>query len=58
MDKTPMYEMPLIYGFGGWGFGVGVSIFCVRILGNGILSLAVCPKTTEPALNMSAKTRM
>ena len=21
-DKTPMYEMPLVYGFGGRGFGV------------------------------------
>ena len=20
-DKTPMYEMPLIYVFGGWGLG-------------------------------------
>ena len=33
-----MYEMPLIYVFGGWGFGVGVCIFCIGILGNSILS--------------------
>ena len=37
-DKTPMYGMPLIYVFGGWGFGVGASIFCIGVLGNGILS--------------------
>ena len=43
-DKTPMYEMPLIYVFGCWGFRVGVSIFCIGILGNGILSLAFCPE--------------
>ena len=41
-DKTPMYEMLLIYVFGVWGFGVGASIFCFRVLGNGILSLAFC----------------
>ena len=43
-DKTPMYEMPLIYVFGGWGFGVGESTFCIGVLGNGILSLAFCPE--------------
>ena len=32
-DKTPMYEMLLIYVFGGWGFGVGLSIFCIGVLG-------------------------
>ena len=26
-DKTPVYEMLLIYVFGGLGFGVGFSIF-------------------------------
>ena len=36
-DKTPMYEMPLIYVFGVWGFGVWVSIFCIGVLGNGIV---------------------
>ena len=38
MDKMPMYEMPLIFVF---GFGVGESIFCIGVLGVGILSL-VC----------------
>ena len=42
-DKTPMYEMPRIFVFGGWGFGVGESIFCIGVLGVGILSLAFCP---------------
>ena len=41
-DKTPMYEMPLIYVYGGWGFGVWKGNFCV--LGVGILSLVFCPK--------------
>ena len=37
-DKTPVYEMPLIFVFGGWGFGVGESIFCIGVLGVGVLS--------------------
>ena len=37
MDKTPMYEMPLTFVFGG-------SIFCVGVMGDGILSLAFCPE--------------
>ena len=37
-DKTPMYEMPLIFVFGGWGFGVEESIFCIGVLGVGVLS--------------------
>ena len=37
-DKTPMYEMPLIFVFGVWGFGVGESIFCIGVLGVGVLS--------------------
>ena len=41
-DKTPMYEMPLIFVFR--AFGVGVSIFCNGVLGNGILSLEFCPE--------------
>ena len=32
-DKTPMYEIPLIFVF-----GVGESIFCVGVLGVGVLS--------------------
>ena len=36
MDKMPMYEMPLIFVF-----EVGESIFCIGVLGVGILSL-VC----------------
>ena len=40
-DKMPMYEMPLIYVF-----GVGESIFCIGVLGNGILSLAFVPRST------------
>ena len=44
MDKMSMYEMLLIYVFGGWGFEVGACIFCIEVLGNGILSLAFCPK--------------
>ena len=39
-DKTPMYEMQLI--FGGWGFGVGDSIFCIGVFCVGVLSLAFC----------------
>ena len=27
----------------GWGYGVEVSTFCIRVLGNGILSLTLCP---------------
>ena len=44
-----MYKMPLIYvfGFGGWGFGVGASIFCIGVLDNGVLSLALCPEITQ-----------
>ena len=41
-----MYEMPLIYVFGGWGFGVGVSIFGIGVLADGILSLAFRPEIT------------
>ena len=37
-DKIPMYEIPLIFVFGGWGFGVGESIFCTWVLGVGVLS--------------------
>ena len=39
-----MYELPLIYVFEGCGFGVGWSIFCIGVLGNGIWSLAFCPE--------------
>ena len=44
--KTPMYEMPLIYVFEirGCNFGFGAFFFCIGVLGNGILSLAFCPK--------------
>ena len=42
-DKTPMYEMPLT-DFCVWGFGVGESIFCIGVLGVGVLSLAFCPE--------------
>ena len=31
-DKTPMYDMPLIFMFGVWGFGVGKSIFRIGVL--------------------------
>ena len=41
-DKTPMYEMPLIFVFGVWGFEVGESIFCVGVLGVGVLSRDLC----------------
>ena len=41
-DKTQMYEIPLIFVFG--VFEVGMSIFCIGVLGNGILSLEFCPK--------------
>ena len=41
-DKTPMYEMPRIFVFGGWGFGVGESTFCIGVLGVGILSKEFC----------------
>ena len=39
-----MYEMPLTFLFGGWGFEVGESIFCTGVLGVGIWSLAFCPE--------------
>ena len=42
-----MYEMPLIYVFGGWGFGVRERIFCIAVLGVGILSLPVCPEIVK-----------
>ena len=35
-NKTPTYEMPLIFVFG--GFGVGESTFCIVVLGVGVLS--------------------
>ena len=47
-DKTPMYEMPLIFVFGGSGFEVGESIFCLEVLGVGVLSLAFCPEIIFP----------
>ena len=46
-DKTPMYEMPLIYVFGGWGLGFwgwGKHFFVLGVLSNGIFSLAFCPQ--------------
>ena len=41
-DKTHMYE---IYATDlcVWGFRVMASIFCIGVLGDGILSLAFCP---------------
>ena len=39
-----MYEMPLTFVFGGWDLGVGESIFCIGVLGVGVLSLAFCPE--------------
>ena len=30
--------------FGGWGYGVWESFFCIGFLGVGVLSLAFCPK--------------
>ena len=43
-DETPMYDMPLIVVFGGWGFGVEESIVCIGVVGVGVLSLAFCPE--------------
>ena len=42
-----MYEMPLIYVFGGCGFGIGESIFCIADLSVDILSLAFCPEIVQ-----------
>ena len=42
-----MYEMPLIFVFGGWGFEVRESIFCIRVLGVDVLSLAFCPEVAN-----------
>ena len=39
-----MDEMPLVFVLGGWGFGVGESIFYIGVLAVGVLSLAFCPK--------------
>ena len=49
-DKIPMYEMPMIFGFGGWGYWVKESIFCIGVEGVSILSLAFCPKISNVAL--------
>ena len=43
-DKTPMYDMPLIFMFGVWGFGDGKSIFRIGVLGVSVLSLVFCPE--------------
>ena len=42
-----MYEMPLNFVFGGWGFGVGESIFSIGVLDVGIASLAFRPEINE-----------
>ena len=39
--------MPLNFDFGGWGFGMGASIFCIGVLGNGIFSSPFCPEIGE-----------
>ena len=40
-----MYEMPLTFVFGVWGFGVeGEHFFRIGVLGVCILSLAFCPE--------------
>ena len=36
-----MYEMPVIYVFGGWGFRL--AFLYIGVIGNGMLSLAFCP---------------
>ena len=41
--KTPMYERPLTFVLGGWGFIIGREQFCIGVLGFGILSLVFCP---------------
>ena len=33
-----MYDIPLTFVFGGWGFWVGEVIFCIGVLGVGVLS--------------------
>ena len=43
-DKTPMYEMPLIYVFGLGVLGVAQAFFVLGVLSNGICSLAFCPQ--------------
>ena len=42
-EKVPMYEMPLTYVFGGLGFSGWGEYFLYW--GNGILSLAFCPRS-------------
>ena len=42
MDKTPMYEMPLVFVCWLWGFGFWGEHFW--FWGVGVLSLAFCPK--------------
>ena len=32
-EKTPIYEMPLTFVFGGWGFGVGEHFFVLGFWG-------------------------
>ena len=39
--------MPLNFDFGGWGFGMGASTFCIGVLGNGIFPLPFGPEIGE-----------
>ena len=44
-EKMSMYEMLLIYVFGGWGFGVGACIFCIEVLGNAFCHWRFVPRS-------------
>ena len=46
-DKKPMYEIPPTFVYGGLRFWNWGSIFCIGVLGNGILLLALCPKVVN-----------
>ena len=47
-----MYEMPLIFVFRGSCFGDWENIFCIGVLGVGVLSLAFCAEITESLLGV------
>ena len=57
-DKTPMYEMPLIYVFGVWRLGLGWALFVV-----GFWAMAFChwrfvPRLVWASLEVGATTKL
>ena len=57
-DKTPKYEIPLIYVFGGWRLGLGRAFFVV-----GCWAMAFCywrfvPRSVRASLEVGATTKL